>query len=164
MNGVALFLVIVVGLGVAGCKERTADSLDKLPKSVGGEVLLYNVSHGAQSEPWAEDVLRSTGLPDSALTSATGFTKPGDREYQSYVVRVEGADGRALLRPLVDTFGIFENIREETLAGKTVLRYDVRSEGQSDWSVAVAYSFDDVAIAILARRPQEAAEALNAMP
>jgi hypothetical protein len=160
-----VMLMLLAALAVAGCNGASADSFQKLPTSIGGEELVYDILHGAEAHDWAKTVLEATGRPETALTSATGVTFPDYNEYQSSIVRIEGVDGRALVRPLIDAFGPNENVREEVIAGKTVIRYEPlgwSADPNSD--LFFGYAFDDLAIVILARRPQEAVEALLAMP
>ena len=156
----ALLLALI---GCLGCEPAAVDSFQRLPTSVGGECLLYNESVGGDHE-WAKKLAADLGFPAASLTEANAFTAPGDREYQSHILRIKGATGRELVRPLIKGITGTDDVRmwQEPIGGKIVTRYLVAGDNVAN--AGYAYAFDDVAIMILARRPQEALEALAQMP
>jgi hypothetical protein len=72
-----------------------------------------------------------------------------------------------LVLPFINALGRVTNLRTEVIAGKTVYRFspygfgDVGPDAIQD---LYAYAFDDLAIFIMSRRPEEAREALRALP
>ena len=148
---------------LVACDAPIGDSFDRLPQSINGETLLYNKDHEVQA--WAEDVLASTGRTAADYTHATGFTSPGPREYQSSIVQIKGVEGQALLMPFIESTMAIANVRTEVIDGKLVTRFGSEGGGGPDAvGDLYGYAFGDLAIIILARRPEEAREALRAMP
>lgn len=74
-------------------------------------------------------------------------------------------NGRDLIVPLVESVTALAPTAqwEERIEGKAVIRYAFGDEVHPE-DALYAYAFGDVAIIIHARRPQEAVEALRAMP
>ena len=64
--------VLLAAFAFAGCRKANVAPLDKLPKSIGDEVH-YNVGHGTEPQPWAQEVLKSAGLPVSFMAHGTQF-------------------------------------------------------------------------------------------
>jgi hypothetical protein len=107
----------------------------------------------------------SLGYPLTAMTEATAFTAPTDREYQSQIIQIRGADGRQLVEPLIAAIWGSKpaEVWQELIGGKAVTRF-LPLAGMQRSEAMYAYGFGDLAITILARRPQEALEAIAAMP
>ena len=152
-----------------GC--ATSSSLDGLPVQVGGETLVYNVAHGEEADRWALKVAEELGADSTDVTSATGFTAPGPREYQSYVIKIRGAQGREFMRhvlpairgldPPWKTVDEVVTLQPMTVRGKEVL---VFAPPESPTSLHYVYAFGDTVVVIYAVRQQEVAEALDALP
>lgn len=161
------WVLVLVSLATAqvGCRAVSGDSWAALPASIAGEELVYNTAQGAQADDWAQAVLATTDAAQSSVTSATAFTAPDENEYQSYVVRIAGANGQQLIGPLIEAMSVGGPAEtwQEDIAGKTVTRWLPCCEVDRR-SAMYAYAFDDIAIVFLTRRPKEAEEALRALP
>ena len=151
---------------MAACEGAAIrDSWSLKPQAIAGEELAYHELHGADAHDWALEVLDATDRPAPALRSATGFTFPDGNEYQSHVIQVVGVDGQTLTDPLMKAIVPYTptSRTDETIAGKVVAHYTFL-EGDGPKFDYYVYAFDDVAIAIFVRRPQELEEALRALP
>lgn len=157
-------LVLVVALASLSCVERPSDSFTVLPRTIGGEPLMYDVLRGSAAHEWAKGALGATRWPETALSSATGFTAPGPNEYQSYVLQVEGASGQDLVEPVLRALGYSaETSWSEQVGSKSTIR--VVPVGIDDRSVAdYVYAFEDTVVVIHARRAADAEEALRGLP
>ncbi len=81
-------------------------------------------------------------------------------------MRVVGADGQQLIDPFIEALGGSSGADtwQEQVGGKTVTRWSPDGVDLDGEDANYAYAFEDVAILFHARRPQEAEEALRAMP
>jgi hypothetical protein len=160
-----LTLVGTLAVALAGCARPAPDAFELLPKSIGGETLLYDERSGAQAADWARTMTLSLGYPLTAMTEATAFTAPTDREYQSQIIQIRGADGRQLVEPLIAAVWGSKPVEvwQELIGGKAVTRF-LPVAGMQRSEAMYAYGFGDLAITILVRRPQEALDAIAAMP
>lgn len=161
--GRLLFGVAVIGSTLARCSP-VADPFSYLPTNIGSEPLTYDVKEGASSHDWALSVAQALGEPATAVESATGFTHPGPHEYQSFVIRIKGVDGRRIIDPMIDALGILEPRKwVEQIDRKSVVRF-VPGRDASDDQAMYAYAYGDVAVVINARRRDEAAQTLRSLP
>jgi hypothetical protein len=160
-------LLVALVLAAGACAPRQTNVPGDLPATIGGVVILYNVSSGADLEDQGPDstasrVAAALSVPIDRVMYATGYRD--DRStYNSDIFQVRGAMTDELLEAVISTSMFTGERRTETIAGKSVIRATTDDGRLPLDSAPYFYAYDDVAIMFIGERPF-IEEGLRALP
>src|SRR4051794_19900830 len=97
VRGMAAQIGLVLVVLACGTLPGPKALADRLPVTVSGTSMIYDVSQGTALPEWATEVAGEAGVPAESVTAALGFTPPGPAEYQSYAIQVPGSKDHQLV-------------------------------------------------------------------
>lgn len=158
--------VISLAAVAASCNPSQADIISRLPKTIGGEPLVYDRIFGPEllgTEPahWALDAARAVGADPSRVEYVSGAL--GNRAYLSEIVHLPGGDEEALLLSVVADLTNGLEVRTVTIGGKGVVQTIRPENPDSADCTPCFYAFDDT-VFVLNATADLAAEAFRDLP
>jgi hypothetical protein len=155
-----LFAILAV---MVGCADIQPSLFGNLPKTIGGETLVYSYLDPTTPNSWQAEVLALSGHPAAAMTVAETATSP-NVHFSSELVRIKGMQGTDLIPMMVKGFGFVpEPPKSATIEGKSVVSYTCRSQDVVTDCGSYLYALGDTAMSIVGS-PEAIREALRQIP